>query len=288
MPSSQIRPDWERTRVFVALLLKKRHTKLALNLEAVLASHGTKLEYLANQTDIWVRDNHPIPLRDGTLLRYNYGPPYIRAKDRPKYITPPDKLYQQLQTKLPDARYTEVDVNFEGGNLTSDGTTALSTMALLQDNPDGPLYALNDMEQATGTKFELIPHDQRDMIPHADAYVRYIAPGKVIRPDFSAVSPRLNQALERAIIRAGATTVGILPYEPPESDLDATGAHINFLYIRGLVVFPQFGGPGDKATEEVLRTVVKAHAPGTDVVPLFVGTGLSKTGGVLNCCTYTV
>jgi agmatine deiminase len=176
----------------------------------------------------------------------------------------------------------------DGGNVVSDGSVAILTDKIFQENPDRTSREIkSELQDALKVKqIVVIPQEPHDPIGHSDGMVRFISKGRVVANDYSGLDQTFDKQF-RAVLERKKLAIERLPYVPPSIINNripsAVGNYVNFLRVADLIVVPSYGLPTDGRAISSLNRLL----PHADIVPLPCE-DIAADGGVLNCVSITV
>jgi len=269
--------DWETTGVFLADMLKVRHSGLFAQLHTTLTSHGVEVRLLNDVRDIWARDFCPIQVGPGKLVQFRYEPDYLN--EHPELRT--GREVAQQFGELGEMLHS--DINLDGGNVVASRNKAIITDKTYRANPDWDRRKLRDELQRLLQVQQLIviPREPYDLIGHADAMVRFIDEDTLLVNDYAEVDPSFGDRLVDTLRRQGLT-IELVPYFHERRSTagipSAVGCFSNFVRTEYVVIVPAYGSTYDQIALNRLRTLF-SNVP---VVSLDC-TNLAREGGVLNC-----
>jgi agmatine deiminase len=270
-------PDWEHNCVYLADLLKDRHSVLFAGLRRILTDHDVDVRMLDKVRDHWLRDFCPIQVGPENLVKFRYDPDYLRDEPGLKTGDSIVKSFRDL------GRCRRSSIVLDGGNIVASRTKAILTGKIYKENLGWNRAELRDKLQALLQVDQLIviPQEPLDPIGHSDAIVRFIDEQSVLVNDYTAVDPRFGERLFK-VLRRNKLAIEVVPYCPEERSRagipSAVGCFTNFLRTERVLVSPIFGTEHDEVALRKLESIF----PGLPIFPLDC-TDLAREGGVLNC-----
>lgn len=273
----------------------------------------TNLAVPMQYNDIWVRDTGPIPTSDSLVaFRFNaWGGEEGLYKDWKKDSSVPIQIADFLSFPLVHASLT-----LEGGNLTTDGVGTLIAVrpSILSENRNGGISqkkAEAEFSTFLGVKKiiwldEGLRYDETG--GHVDNLCAFAAPHVLLlawtddpaHPQYKIVR-RAKELLSRERDAAG-DPFEIVPIPLPRPFLrteeDCEGlvlvdgskrrtvgepiqaSYINFIFVNGGVIVPQFGLPEDEAAKEIFQKIFPLRK-----IVTFPSREIVLGGGGLHCIT---
>ena len=256
---------------------------------------------------IWVRDFGPIVTRGPQGRRHIIDFAYA-ADEWGDAI--PAELHRIL---WPQWRLRSVPIEFEGGNLQSDGhgrciTSAGYISADPVERHEEPLTSEVDLPRLRrwlrtelGCKqLFVLPPILGEPTGHVDMLAQITGPRQVIVGEYDALIDPINAGrLNRAarILRRGGFQVRRIPMPPqqipqfsqdPEEDIEPDivyPSYTNALALNRVVLVPVYDG--DEAFRARALAVFQAAYPGRTVIPIDA-TGVISLYGAVHCATMTI
>lgn len=246
--------------------------------------------------DSWLRDNGPIVLRDaeGRRAAVDYRFNGWGGKYRP--YDADDALAARLCERLGLPRFDSALV-LEGGAITVDGTTVVTTEQCLLHPTRNPGLSRSDIEAELcswlGTErvvwlaAGLV--EDRDTDGHVDNVCAFVAPGVAVTQN--TTDPTNPNAAILADNRARLEAAGIetLPVEILPYDMVGNRRVVvpplNFELVNGGVIVPV--PDGDPAAGDLVVARLSALMPDREVVPVPASV-LAFGGGGVHCITQQV
>ena len=240
---------------------------------------------LPDNTAIWLRDYHPLPVRDSETgetghVAFTYSPPY-----GPRLAA---QTALEAQQRLTHNALVS-DLIIEGGNLVHNGLgDIVMTTRVLTDN------ALTE-EQFTARLSEvifvrrliLLPEEPGDMTGHIDAAVRFVTPQVVALNYYPGMPTAWRRWFDEATAKLTPQFEIIhVKSEPPleiygERFPSVYGNRLNWIRDADTVLFPSFGLAEDRKLPKTLAEFGLKAVP----VPQENFALLTHFGGSLHCLT---
>jgi agmatine deiminase len=275
-------PDWETNCVCFSRLLPDRHPGLWKHLTEILRKHRIPIALLEDTRDIWARDYCPIQVGHNRYVKFRYEPDYLRG--RYKHLITGDDICKQIPDRSSCKRSGIV---LDGGNLVAAKHRVILTDKAFRENPDWDKARLRaELQRLLEVDCILIPQDPDDeVIGHADGVVRFLTEDLVVVNDYRRVVPEYGRQLRGVLSRRGIS-IEEMPYFFEHRKVDgidsAVGNYVNFLRVGDLILVPAYKTRHDDRACKLLERL----CPRATVIPLPC-TNLARTGGVLNCITWT-
>ncbi len=286
------------------IVITKNNSFIRL-LQKKFTSSNITIKSFSELGGIWVRDWGPFQ-----VTKNNHPSIYYKAKYCYDYYPENEKVYGEkdnnagyelcnlLSSLNPNARLEDLDLYWDGGNLThNEDGTAMITEKLLIDNSSK--YSAHQIENILKSKFGFskvifIPIEPYDVLGHTDGIVRFISKDKLLLaqyPEQYTIGNEYLHQVENLLKKELPSNIQItnLQIEQPKDNsssgvYSAWGNYINFLKVNNKVFFPwyeanNFGEASFKTLQNALPECEIIKMPGVD--------SLSSMGGVLNCITQT-
>lgn len=240
---------------------------------------------LPQESDIWIRDYHPVGIHDSETSRTDY----LAFRYNPKYLDeerlPNSGAVNKQLVESPECSELIID----GGNIVHDGLGhIIMTERVLSDNN----LSAAQLRTALSEYFEVrklffIPEEPGDLTGHADGSVQVLNPetAAISRYHSETEAQRAYRLKVASIVSKHFSTVSI-PSEQPleilgEGFPSAWGNRLNWLRWHEKILFPAFGNQRDAETSEILNRYHIAPVP----VPIEAFELVTHFGGSLHCIT---
>lgn len=232
-------------------------------------------------TSMWVRDFGPLRVRTATghsIVEFEY---FGERND--------DRMADAMADKLWSTNSVELPIEFEGGNLLSNGAgTCLTTEQLLETNRAFTEAQMREMFRASFgcRRLIILPKLDREGTGHIDMYAALVSSHKVLVGRYESDEDQINaRRLDRAantLKRAGFEVVRI-PMGANEDGVFRT--YTNITAVNDVVLVPVY--PASREHEQEAIGILKTAYPGRRVAPIDA-TGAIELGGAIHCVTLTV
>jgi agmatine deiminase len=255
------------------------------SLEKTLASAGIHYSFIKNTKDLWCRDYMPVQVAKNEFVQFRFNPSYLA-----------DERWQHLLT---DTEKTEPEAPFsfrpqlslivlDGGNLVRSRNTVLLTDRAIRENAGPRDELVQHLRQLLKVdKVFLLPSQPYDISGHADGMVRLLDNHTVLVAGYQAESSSWQKKYENALRRTGLEVVEFpsvrTAVKNEDGDYAALGCYINFAWIGGVILFPQFDLPEDIPALHEAKKILSVYK----VLPV-PAAELAMYGGVLNCATWSI
>lgn len=244
--------------------------------------------------DSWVRDSGPIyAIEDATLVAQDWifngwGNKFLPFDDDAK-------LAGRWAAHAGHASRT-IDMVLEGGSITLDDTTVVTTEQCLLNPNRNPLLDRAAIGKRLCTELGVsdvvwLAHGlsmDNDTDGHVDNVAAFVAPGVVVMQGCADVSLVDHQQLidNQRVAQRHGLVVHEIPVLPVVEWAGRTVQvpYLNFYLVNGGVIVPVCGHPDD---EEMLALLAE-FIPDRDVVGLEVGGILAYGGGGIHCITQQI
>ena len=283
--------------VYFSFLLIERAIDFMNRLSDCLMKNHIRYHFLPETKDIWCRDYMPVRVKDNTFVQFIYDPGYLK-KDLKHCKTDPWEVTMNLPIEV---RRSHLVV--DGGNVVRKGTTVIMTDKIFSENTsyntNKQLLLQKISEELEVEKVVIVPKEPWDLYGHSDGMVSFISDDTIIINDYlekDGYSMTFIKNFKKSLQAQGILIAGTLPYrffprnetnkkaKPPHSCIDtdpAIGCYINYLELKNLIIFPQFGIDED---EQALKKI-QDYFPNKKIIPLNCSE-IAKEGGVLNCISW--
>ncbi len=304
--------DCETNVVYVTQALK-RYPAVFNGISAALAEVGVERRLLTETKNVWCRDY--LPLQVGNrFVRFNYkgyGDPDAKAKGL-AYNDYPQIVVSELQWDQfcmsagitaggPRSLVTSDIIMDTGGNCVRYDDRCLVTEIVFQHNPSwGRQRLIDQLEGLLQADIIFLPPEPGDDLGHTDGIAKFIDADHVLINDYRAMrNPAYREYLRtvKGIFEQHGIETIPFPYyydRCPELDEAAFrkrfpdaddcnpgwGYAVNYLQVKGAILYPTFGIPDDAWTEACLWDAF----PDVKLFPIDCS-DLSMEGGLVNCTT---
>jgi agmatine deiminase len=247
--------------------------------------------------DCWVRDNGPIFVRDPTdttvILDWDFNAWGRKYPNWEKDDAVPSRL-----AELWGVEYIRIPMILEGGNICTNGAGTLLTVAECLLNPNrNPDMTKAEIEQNLKTylgadRVVWLPYgligDETD--GHVDNVCAFIDESTVLMQwtQDPADPNHARQYENRTALRDAGLNVETI-IAPPPMYLGAellTASYVNFVYVRGGIILPQFGGDAAEADAAALAKM-KELFPDREIAPV-LSFDILRGGGNIHCVTQQI
>jgi agmatine deiminase len=289
-------PDDDKLANFVAELVAEAanvtSVVIAVNdvvdrrdIEDQLAGAGADLgavKFLAvDYTSIWMRDFGPLKVRRAggpAVIEFEY---FGEIND--------DRLADKVARTLWSTAAVELPIEFEGGNLLSNGAgTCLTTDQLLEQNRGVVERKLRQMFRTRlgCRRLLILPRLAREGTGHIDMFASFVSAKKVLVGRFELEEdPENSQILDRAattLERAGFEVVRI-PMAANDDGVFRT--YTNLALINDVILVPVYANAREHEREAL--GIIGAAYPDREVIAID-STDVIELGGAIHCVTMTV
>lgn len=267
--------------LYLADCLPKKHPTFYKRFEELLKDNQIKFSLLSGTKDIWCRDYMPIQNSNGDLVKFEYNPDYLSTPKEQLTITDSSQICKKLGLPL-NYSYFKLD----GGNIIHYGSKVIMCDKVLDDNF---LYSKEELIDRLRRIFRVnqiifIPTHPKDPFGHADGIVRFVKSNLVLINKYQKEDADYKLKLINVLKKVKLNFIEI-PYNPYDNknELDATGIYLNYLQVKEIVFVPVYGLKEDDKALEVLRSAFIKKK----IVPVR-SNEIARTGGVLNCISWTI
>jgi len=276
--------DSQTNFVFISSLLKERHSTFFKDFIYLLDEIGIEWKLLEKTKDIWCRDYMPIQIAKDKFVQFKYNPDYL-LDEKYRHL----KTSQDFVCKAIDLKPAKSKLIIDGGNIVKSKTKVIVTDKVYDDNDTLSEHEIRrELRESLGVdEIISIPQEPCDITGHADGMVRFINDRAVLMNDYSPFMPTFHRDLLE-IFAEHNLNVKLLPYRIfDEVNTDkipsAVGNYVNFLQMKNIIVFPQYGIKEDEAALSVVKTIFQEY----DVKTVDCNS-IAREGGVLNCITWNI
>jgi agmatine deiminase len=222
----------------------------------------------------------PVQVDEDAFCQFVYDPDYLRGYGHLK--TPPESC------RVPAVgSCRSVKLVLDGGNVVPARHKVILTDKVFEENPAlSSKEVRRVLDEALQAECIVVPRPPHDPIGHADGVVRFLDEDTVVLNDYQRPEGTYGRMLRSVLRQHGLECVPV-PYFVEDHTTDgipsAAGCYVNYLRTDELLILPVFGVARDDAA---LRRFERLFS-GTRVVPLPCP-GLARTGGCLNCISWTI
>jgi agmatine deiminase len=269
--------------VCVADTLEPKFPDVYRELKLILTEHGIPLRTIPGTLDIWCRDYMPVQVSEDRFVQFRYTPDYLTAKKYRHLMAD-----GEIGPKLPWLKNSiRSEIVLDGGNVIRWRDKVILTEKIFAENPNSAREQLMcELEGLFGVdRLILIPPERGDVTGHADGVVRFVNGDSVVVNDYRRIDPEYRHRL-LPILEAAGLEVHEVPYQPGSGSSQgmpsAVGNYVNFLQVGTVLIMPFYGLPEDgEAKEKLSRYFSNCLVTALDCREL------AKSGGVLNCVSWT-
>lgn len=279
MRAVEVISDWDATHILISDRLPGEEPELVVSLRSKLPSAG--FETIIGTNDIWCRDYMPVQVGTNAFVQFSYRPDYLRGYEY--LITRPDSC------RLPFMQeYRAESIVLDGGNVVASQAKVILTDKIYSENPSIAKAMLRSrLAELFQADCIVIPREPIDPIGHADGMVRFIAEGRVLMNDYSALAPKFGDTLRSLLERKGLVVETLPMFQEANGRLDAipsaVGLYINYLRVGRVIILPAYDCPEDQAALLKMQQVLPEATIGQ-----VLSRSLAEKGGVLNCVSWTI
>jgi agmatine/peptidylarginine deiminase len=265
-----------------------KYTAFCKNLTSILDKHNIGYGFLPDTNDIWCRDYMPVQVAENKFIEYRYDPDYLQELKYRRTKTYPDLVCDKLGIKT-----VKTDIILDGGNVIKWENKVILTDKIIPENASKYLKA--QLIEKLKALFEvdtiiLIPrfikNGKTDLFGHADGMIRFIDADRVLVDGYyKTMKPGYGDKFYK-VLKANK----LIPVEfefMVNNRKQNNWAYLNFLQMKDLIVFPQFGIDSDQAALEKIKTAFPEYASKGQIETIDAS-AIIRDGGVLNCITWTI
>ncbi len=258
----------------------------------VFENHIIESNSLCALNDIWIRDWAPVPAVDNRgnriLVKPVYRPQYLDEIEASSCNMAGMELAHRLCLPV-----MELPLVWDIGNLTHNGSIAITTKRLLKDNGIMSEKQIKEVFRFILGIRKLIIVDEEvgDVTGHIDGTVRFLGEHTLAISKYPEDCIEENRCIERIkkqIVKDSSNDLEVIEIpnallydEPAEGIYSAFGNHMNFLLMGNNLLFPQYRIASDTRAHSIITKACPAYKI-IDVNSSLV----SSQGGVLNCISW--
>ena len=265
-----------------------KYSAFCKNLTAILDKHNIRYGFLPDTNDIWCRDYMPVQVAENKFIEYRYDPDYLQELKYRRTKTYPDLVCDRLERKT-----VKTDIILDGGNVIKWENKVILTDKIIPENASKYLKA--QLIEKLKALFEvdtiiLIPwfieNGKTDLFGHADGMIRFIDADRVVVDGYyKTMKPGYGDKFYKIL---NANNLESVEFEfDVKNQSDKNCGYLNFLQMKNLMVFPQFGIDEDQPALEKFKTVFPEYASKGQIETIDAST-IIRDGGVLNCITWAI
>ena len=274
--------DPQTNFLYLADTLPLKYPEFHQRFEQLLKRCGISFSILPHTKDVWAADYMPIQVAPDHYVQFVYNPDYLRSTAKWRNtITDTRKVCEAIGISP-----VLSPVVLDGGNVSRSSDCVILCDKLFTENPaiaeKDLIRQLQDLFEVS--KIVLVPSHLFDFTGHSDGVLRWYDRHTVLINDYTNDPTGFGLRLRMALHNAGLSYISI-PYNPyrNQSDGDATGEYINFLWMEQAIILPVFGLKED---EQAVRQFEQLF-PGK-IIETIPASELAANGGVLNCISWNV
>jgi agmatine deiminase len=283
-------------KVYITHVLKQLHPKFHEELVEIFKKHSIKYDYLwgisesQRPKDIWCRDYMPVQTNKG-FVKFIYFPDSLLPEEKKRGLTTLDDIdFKALDIPNFNETLFEEEIFGEGGNFVKgDGITFICDK-IFRENPQLSTQGLYNKLTDYFGKIIIIPQMPVEVIGHADGYVRYIGNGKVVvnswiwNDDYEDHNIEEYRTFILTLLNAGLEVIEMPNAFDEEDTYSDYGDYINYLVVDKVVIMQRYNIFEDNKAMAIL----KKHFPSDYIFESVDCREISKMGGALNCCTWSI
>jgi agmatine/peptidylarginine deiminase len=282
--------DAQTNFVYFSELLQTspKYMDFCKNLTSILDKHNIGYGFLPDTNDIWCRDYMPVQVAEDKFIEYRYDPDYLQELKYRRTKTYPDLVCDKLGKKT-----EKTDIILDGGNVIKWENKVILTDKIIPENASKYLKA--QLIEKLKALFEvetiiLIPwfieNGETEEFGHADGMIRFIDADRVLVDGYyKTMIPGYGDKFYK-VLKANKLTPVEFEFDV-KSQSDKNWGYLNFLQMKDLIVFPQFGIDEDPQALEKLKTEFPEYAAKGQIETIDA-IAIIKDGGVLNCISWTI
>lgn len=230
----------------------------------------------------------PVQVAENKFIEYRYDPDYLQELKYRRTKTYPDLVCDKLGKKT-----IKTVIILDGGNVIKWENKVILTDKIIPENASK--YLKVQLIEKLKTLFEvdtiiLIPwfieNGETEEYGHADGMIRFIDAGRVLVDGYyktmkSGFSDKFYKVLK-------ANKLNPVEFEfDVKSQSDKNWGYLNFLQMKNLIVFPQFGIDEDQKALEQFKTLFPEYASKGQIETIDAS-AIIRDGGVLNCISWGI
>jgi agmatine deiminase len=282
--------DAQTNFVYFSELLQTspKYRAFCKNLTAILDKHNIGYGFLPDTNDIWCRDFMRVQVAENKFIEYRYDPDYLQELKQRRTKTYPDLVCDKLGLKT-----VKTDIILDGGNVIKWDNKVILTDKIIPENASKYLKA--QLIEKLKALFEvdtiiLIPwfieNGETEEFGHADGMIRFIDADRVlVDGHYKTMIPGYGDKFYK-VLKANKLTPVEFEFDV-KSQSDKNWGYLNFLQMKDLIVFPQFGIDEDPQALEKFKTEFPEYASKGQIETIDA-IAIIKDGGVLNCISWTI
>ncbi len=247
----------------------------------MLNESAIEYKLLPGTKDIWAIDYMPVQVEQNEFVQFTYDSAYLHDLKLLHTRSDVDSICRAIKI-FP----LKSEIILDGGNVVKSFGKAIISNIVFKDNPQiEKNHLIRKLENELQVEqIIFIPWDESDCTGHADGMVRFFDRDTVLINDWSDETIEFQSSFEAALHNAGLHCIEV-PYNPYQnkSNIDATGAYINFLQMENVIILPVFGTADDEKAVKIFEEIFSGQTITT--IPC---KEISKLGGVLHCISWNI
>lgn len=284
--------------VYFSKWLEVNYPSIYNQLCEILDSNDVPHYVLPYTKDYWCRDYMPVQFdMDGYFAQFVYSPDYL--KDDAAHRTDTDKVLAGI--KFEDSQYvitTNSPLVVDGGNIVvcygNLDEYIVMTDKVMHENPS---YTQEQIEQMLIEAFSIgiekgnpkivwLPWDPKDKCGHTDGILRYVGKNKegkpVVLTNLSLYGDEFAVPM-RNILQEHFEVIELKLSQYNKN----SWAYINSLQTDSCIIVPGIDNPTtDREALEQIKALYPEYK--NEVYQVQMNNLITKWGGALNCCTWTI
>jgi agmatine/peptidylarginine deiminase len=279
--------DDRKTTVLCVTAELMRYPSVYNGIVGAAKEAGHFVRIIERTSNVWCRDWMPQQV-DEHYVKFGYNAMPPRLTDPPEDCWP---------TWI---KAVKSDLNIDGGNIVRQGNRAVVTDMVFKDNKFSQRAILMKLEKDLEAEIIVIPYEPGDTLGHADGICKFVDDDTIIIEDRACmddpVQTEYQYHLTSRLAEAGLDVVPLVfayhktpkmseaefraKYPKADDYNPGYGYYVNFLRMKGLVIYPVFGIPEDEEMAQSMEMLF----PKTLLRPVNCA-DLSMEGGLVNCVT---
>lgn len=241
--------------------------------------------------EVWLRDVLGFAFNN-KIIKPQFNPSYCNQQYSKEYLNLINEQVDYIIKKSINIPIERIDVNWDGGNFSSNERYAFVTNKVIEDSPDVDVAKL--VKDKFNLKLILLPLNKYDPLGHTDVFFQFISPNEVLLskvPNLKSFEydSEYLEVLKEVFNQYGINVTHM--YDRPivksvQGAGDARGSYTNFLNINGHIIMPEYKIPNYKkeldnnlVNAQIFQKIAKS-------VQTIESDELAKLGGVLHCVSW--
>ena len=292
----QRQSELKANKVYISPVLQELYPEVYNDLMYIFKKHNVNHDVLWGKSqnnrprDIWARDFMPVQT-DKCYVWFKYSPDSLLPEEQERGLTTIEDI-DITALNIPDLNNNLImeQIIAEGGNFVKSDDYTFVCEKIFKDNPNYSTIDLFNKLTSYFGRVIIIPQMPEETIGHADGYIRYVGNNTVVvnswiwKDKYGEHNVSEYRIFICTLLNFGLKVVELPNKWDAEDMYSDYGDYGNYLVVDKLVVMQRYGIDEDEKALQLLKSLF----PEDYSFESIDCTKISKAGGALNCCTWTI